>query len=147
VDDRIEQALPAAGLWDEVTDQLCVSAMNLSGGHQQRLCIARTVGARPEVILFDDPCSALDPISTAGIESVIDEMSNDYTIAIVTHKMEQAARASDFAAFRYLGELSDFGETDEIFTRPKQNRTFDYISGRFGPIGEQADADRAVVQP
>jgi phosphate transport system ATP-binding protein len=104
----------------------------LSGGQQQRLCIARTVAVRPEVILFDEPCSALDPISTAKIEELIDELKDDYTIAIVTHNMQQAARVSDFTAFMYLGELVEFGETTRIFTTPSDRRTQDYITGRFG---------------
>ncbi|MGB5083434.1 MAG: phosphate ABC transporter ATP-binding protein PstB [Methylocystis silviterrae] len=133
VDDKVEEALHAAALWDEVKDQLHDSGLSLSGGQQQRLCIARTVAARPEVILFDEPCSAsLDPISTAKIENLIGELSKDYTIAIVTHNMEQAARVSNFAAFMYLGELLEFGETDEVFTRPKEKRTQDYLTGRFG---------------
>ena len=132
VDDKVEEALHAAALWDEVKDQLHDSGLSLSGGQQQRLCIARTVSARPEVILFDEPCSALDPISTAKIENLIGELSKDYTIAIVTHNMEQAARVSNFAAFMYLGELLEFGETDEVFTRPKEKRTQDYLTGRFG---------------
>jgi phosphate transport system ATP-binding protein len=132
VDDRVEEALRAAALWDEVKDQLQASGQSLSGGQQQRLCIARTVAARPEVILFDEPCSALDPISTAKIENLIDELSKTFTIAIVTHNMEQAARVSDFAAFMYLGELLEFGETDQMFTKPKNKRTQAYITGRFG---------------
>ena len=133
LDDRVEEALRAAALWNEVKDQLHVSGLSLSGGQQQRLCIARTVAACPEIILFDEPCvSALDPISTAKIEALIDELSKDYTIAIVTHNMEQAARVSDFAAFMYLGELLEFGETDELFNRPKEKRTQDYITGHFG---------------
>jgi phosphate transport system ATP-binding protein len=132
VNDRVEEALRAAALWDEVKDQLQSSGQSLSGGQQQRLCIARTVAARPEVILFDEPCSALDPISTAKIENLIDELSKTFTIAIVTHNMEQAARVSDFVAFMYLGELLEFGETDQIFTKPKNERTQAYITGRFG---------------
>ncbi|MGJ0392067.1 MAG: phosphate ABC transporter ATP-binding protein PstB [Methylocystis sp.] len=132
VDDRVEEALRAAALWDEVKDQLRASGQSLSGGQQQRLCIARTIAARPEIILFDEPCSALDPISTAKIEDLIDRLSENYTIAIVTHNMEQAARVSDFTAFMYLGELVEFGETGEIFTRPKNKRTEDYITGHFG---------------
>ncbi len=122
----------AAGLWDEVKDLLYANALSLSGGQQQRLCIARAIAARPEVILFDEPCSALDPISTAIIENLIDELSKNYTIAIVTHNMEQAARVSKFVAFMYLGELLEFGETGQVFTNPKEKRTQDYITGRFG---------------
>jgi phosphate transport system ATP-binding protein len=132
LDDRVEEALRAAALWDEVRDLLHASGLSLSGGQQQRLCIARTVAARPEVILFDEPCSALDPISTAKIENLIDELSKDYTIVIVTHNLEQAARVSNFVAFMYLGELLEFGETEQVFTRPKKKRTQDYITGRFG---------------
>lgn len=132
LDDKVEEALRAAALWDEVKDQLNANGLSLSGGQQQRLCIARTVAARPEVILFDEPCSALDPISTAKIENLIDKLSKDYTIAIVTHNMEQAARVSNFAAFMYLGELLEFGETGEVFTSPKEKRTQDYVTGRFG---------------
>ena len=108
------------------------NGLSLSGGQQQRLCIARTVAVRPEVILFDEPCSALDPISTAKIEELIDELKDDYTIAIVTHNMQQAARVSDFTAFMYLGELVEFGETTQMFTAPNDRRTQDYITGRFG---------------
>jgi phosphate transport system ATP-binding protein len=132
IDDRVEEALRAAALWDEVKDQLRASGQSLSGGQQQRLCIARTIAARPEIILFDEPCSALDPISTAKIEDLIDRLSENYTIAIVTHNMEQAARVSDFTAFMYLGEIVEFGETGEIFTRPKNKRTEYYITGHFG---------------
>jgi phosphate transport system ATP-binding protein len=132
VDDRVEQSLRRAALWDEVKDKLAANGLSLSGGQQQRLCIARTVAVRPEVILFDEPCSALDPISTAKIESLIDELKEDYTIAIVTHNMQQAARVSDFTAFMYLGELIEFGDTAKIFTSPGDRRTQDYITGRFG---------------
>ena len=132
IDGRVEQALRAAGLWDEVKDKLSASGESLSGGQQQRLCIARTIAARPEVILLDEPCSALDPLSTARIEELMDKLSMDYTIAIVTHNMEQAVRVSDFVAFMYLGELLEFGETEVIFTTPKHRRTQDYITGRFG---------------
>ncbi len=121
-----------SALWDEVKDKLAANGLSLSGGQQQRLCIARTVAVRPEVILFDEPCSALDPISTAKIEELIDELKDDYTIAIVTHNMQQAARVSDFTAFMYLGELVEFGETTRIFTNPNDRRTQDYITGRFG---------------
>src|SRR5690242_1316412 len=132
VDMRVEHALRRAALWDEVKDKLAASGLGLSGGQQQRLCIARTVAVKPEVILFDEPCSALDPISTAKIEELIDELKQDYTIVIVTHNMQQAARVSDFTAFMYLGELIEFGQTETIFTTPKDSRTQAYITGRFG---------------
>jgi phosphate transport system ATP-binding protein len=132
LEDRVRHALERAALWDEVRDKLGANGLSLSGGQQQRLCIARTVAVRPEVILFDEPCSALDPISTAKIEELIDELKDDYTIAIVTHNMQQAARVSDFTAFMYLGELVEFGETTRIFTTPNDRRTQDYITGRFG---------------
>jgi phosphate transport system ATP-binding protein len=132
VDARVEQALRRAALWDEVKDKFGASGLGLSGGQQQRLCIARTVAVKPEVILFDEPCSALDPISTAKIEELIDELKQDYTIVIVTHNMQQAARVSDFTAFMYLGELIEFGVTDKIFTTPGDKRTQAYITGRFG---------------
>jgi len=132
MDERIESALRQAALWDEVKDRLNASALSLSGGQQQRLCIARTVAVRPEVILFDEPCSALDPISTAKIEELIQELSENYTIAIVTHNMQQAARVSDKTAFMYLGELIEFDDTNRIFTSPSDRRTQDYITGRFG---------------
>jgi phosphate transport system ATP-binding protein len=129
---RVQDALQRAALWGEVKDKLTASGLSLSGGQQQRLCIARTVAVRPEVILFDEPCSALDPVSTAKIEELIDELKDDYTIAIVTHNMQQAARVSDFTAFMYLGELIEFGDTTHIFTAPNDRRTQDYITGRFG---------------
>ena len=129
---RVETALRRAALWEEVKDKLGQSGLGLSGGQQQRLCIARTVAISPEVILFDEPCSALDPISTAKIEELIDELTDDYTIAIVTHSMQQAARVSHNTAFMYLGELIEFGETDALFTSPREKRTQDYITGRFG---------------
>ena len=132
LEDRVKHALQRAALWEEVKDKLNANGLSLSGGQQQRLCIARTVAVRPEVILFDEPCSALDPISTAKIEELIDELKDDYTIAIVTHNMQQAARVSDFTAFMYLGELVEFGETTRIFTNPNDRRTQDYITGRFG---------------
>jgi phosphate transport system ATP-binding protein len=132
LDSRVQQALQRAALWDEVKDKLDANGLSLSGGQQQRLCIARTVAVRPEVILFDEPCSALDPISTAKIEELIDELKEDYTIAIVTHNMQQAARVSDFTAFMYLGELVEYGETTRMFTAPSDRRTQDYITGRFG---------------
>jgi len=132
LDDRVKHCLQRAALWEEVKDKMNANGLSLSGGQQQRLCIARTVAVRPEVILFDEPCSALDPISTAKIEELIDELKEDYTIAIVTHNMQQAARVSDFTAFMYLGELVEFGETTTIFTSPTDRRTQDYITGRFG---------------
>jgi phosphate transport system ATP-binding protein len=132
LDERVEQALRGAALWGEVKEKLHDSGLSLSGGQQQRLCIARTVAIHPEVILFDEPCSALDPISTSKVEELIDELSDRYTIAIVTHNMQQAARVSDYTAFMYLGELIEFGETDQIFTSPARKQTQDYITGRFG---------------
>jgi len=129
---RVEKALRDAALWDEVKDKLGASGLSLSGGQQQRLCIARTVAIRPEVILFDEPCSALDPISTARIEELMHELADNYTIAIVTHNMQQAARVSDKTAFMFLGELIEFDDTDRIFTSPQNRRTQDYITGRFG---------------
>jgi phosphate transport system ATP-binding protein len=132
LDGRVQHALQRAALWEEVKDKLNANGLSLSGGQQQRLCIARTVAVRPEVILFDEPCSALDPISTAKIEELIDELKDDYTIAIVTHNMQQAARVSDFTAFMYLGELIEYGETSRMFTAPNDRRTQDYITGRFG---------------
>jgi phosphate transport system ATP-binding protein len=130
--DRVENALQRAALWNEVKDKLHDSGLSLSGGQQQRLCIARTVATKPEVILLDEPCSALDPISTAKIEELIDELSNEYTIIIVTHNMQQASRASDYTAFMFLGELIEFGATEQVFTAPKNRRTEEYITGRFG---------------
>jgi len=132
MDGRVEHALRGGALWNEVKDKLSASGLSLSGGQQQRLCIARTVAVRPEVILFDEPCSALDPISTAKVEELIAELKKDYTIAIVTHNMQQAARCSDYTAFMYLGELIEFDETSRIFTSPADRRTQDYITGRFG---------------
>jgi phosphate transport system ATP-binding protein len=132
LDARVEQALRRAALWDEVKDKLGASGLSLSGGQQQRLCIARTVAVRPDVILLDEPCSALDPISTAKIEELIDELADDHTIVIVTHNMQQAARVSDYTAFMYLGELVEFDTTQKMFTRPSDRRTQDYITGRFG---------------
>ena len=130
--DRVETSLKQAALWGEVQDSLKKSAFALSGGQQQRLCIARALAIQPEVILMDEPASALDPISTAKIEELIVELKRDYTIAIVTHNMQQAARVSDFTAFFYMGELIEFGETKQIFTQPKVERTQNYITGRFG---------------
>ena len=132
LDSRVEMSLRRAALWDEVKDKLAINGLSLSGGQQQRLCIARTVAIKPEVILFDEPCSALDPISTAKIEELIDELKADYTIVIVTHNMQQAARVSDFTAFMYLGELVEFDTTSKVFTSPRDRRTQDYVTGRFG---------------
>jgi phosphate transport system ATP-binding protein len=131
-DDRIESALRRAALWDEVKDKLKQSGLGLSGGQQQRLCIARAIAVEPEILLLDEPASALDPISTQRIEELIAELKSDYCIAIVTHNMQQAARSSDYTAFFYLGELVEFDETETIFTHPKVKRTEDYITGRFG---------------
>jgi phosphate transport system ATP-binding protein len=132
LDARVEEALRGAALWDEVKDKLQSSGLGLSGGQQQRLCIARSVAVRPDIILFDEPCSALDPISTAKVEELIEELESQYTIAIVTHNMQQAVRVSDYTAFMYLGELVEFGKTDDVFNTPKEKRTLDYITGRFG---------------
>jgi phosphate transport system ATP-binding protein len=132
LDARVETALRRAAIWDEVKDKLHANGLSLSGGQQQRLCIARTVAVKPEVILLDEPCSALYPISTAKIEELIDELKDDYTIAIVTHNMQQAARVSDYTAFMYLGELVEFDTTSKMFTTPADRRTQDYITGRFG---------------
>jgi phosphate transport system ATP-binding protein len=132
MDGRVEHALSRAALWGEVKDKLHASGLSLSGGQQQRLCIARSVATRPEVILMDEPCSALDPISTAKIEELIEELAADYTIVIVTHNMQQASRASDYTAFMYLGELIEYGATEKIFTAPDNKKTEQYITGRFG---------------
>ena len=132
MDERVEWALTRAALWDEVKDKLHQSGNSLSGGQQQRLCIARCIAIRPEVLLLDEPCSALDPISTAKVEELIDELKSDYTVVIVTHNMQQAARVSDFTAYMYLGEMIEYGVTDEIFIKPKKKQTEDYITGRFG---------------
>ncbi len=132
MDDRVESALKRAALWDEVKSKLNQSGLGLSGGQQQRLCIARTIAVRPEVVLLDEPTSALDPIATAKVEELIYQLKNDYTIAIVTHNMQQAARVADYTAFMYLGELVEFGETRQVFTKPTKSRTEDYITGRFG---------------
>ena len=132
LDDRIESALRRAALWDEVKDKLRQSGLSLSGGQQQRLCIARAVAVEPEILLLDEPASALDPLSTQRIEELIAELKSDYCIAIVTHNMQQAARSSDYTAFMYLGELIEFDETERIFTHPAQKQTEDYITGRFG---------------
>jgi phosphate transport system ATP-binding protein len=130
--DIVERSLRQAALWDEVKDQLDASGVSLSGGQQQRLCIARTIAVKPEVILMDEPCSALDPIATTKIEELIHELKGQYTILIVTHNMQQAARVSDYTAFMYLGRLVEFGPTEKIFTTPEQKETEDYITGRFG---------------
>lgn len=132
MDERVEWALKKAALWGEVKDKLHQSGLSLSGGQQQRLCIARGVAVKPSVLLLDEPTSALDPISTAKIEELINELKHDYTIVIVTHNMQQAARVSDFTAYMYLGNLIEFGKTDEIFIKPKRKETEDYITGRFG---------------
>jgi phosphate transport system ATP-binding protein len=132
LDDRVESALRRAALWDEVKDKLRQSGLGLSGGQQQRLCIARAVAVEPEILLLDEPASALDPLSTQRIEELIAELKSDYCIAIVTHNMQQAARSSDYTAFMYLGELIEFDETERMFTHPKQKQTEDYITGRFG---------------
>jgi phosphate transport system ATP-binding protein len=130
--ERVEQSLRGAALWDEVKDRLHESGFGLSGGQQQRLCIARALAVKPEVILMDEPASALDPIATARIEELMRDLKKDYTIVIVTHSMQQAARVSDFTAFFYMGELIEYGDTETIFTRPKVKRTEEYITGRFG---------------
>jgi phosphate transport system ATP-binding protein len=132
MDERVEWALTKAALWKEVKDKLHQSGNSLSGGQQQRLCIARGIAIKPEVLLLDEPCSALDPISTASIEELITELKEDYTVVIVTHNMQQAARVSDFTAYMYLGELIEFGVTDQIFLKPKKQETENYITGRFG---------------
>jgi len=132
MEDRIEWALNKAALWNEVKDKLKQSGLGLSGGQQQRLCIARAIAVKPEVLLLDEPTSALDPISTAHIEELVHELKADYTIAIVTHNMQQAARVSDFTAYMYLGELMEIGATDQIFTKPRRKETEDYITGKFG---------------
>ena len=132
MDDRVEWALTKGAIWNEVKDKLNVSGLSLSGGQQQRLCIARSVAVKPKVILLDEPTSALDPISTAKVEELITELKQDYTVAIVTHNMQQAARVSDFTAYMYLGSLIEFGATDQIFLRPQRKETEDYITGRFG---------------
>ncbi|PJX26059.1 phosphate ABC transporter ATP-binding protein [Advenella sp. S44] len=132
MDERVEWALTKAALWNEVKDKLAQSGNGLSGGQQQRLCIARGVAIKPEVLLLDEPCSALDPISTVKIEELITELKKDYTVAIVTHNMQQAARCSDYTAYMYLGEMMEFGETEQMFVKPKRKETEDYITGRFG---------------
>ncbi|MBI6855405.1 phosphate ABC transporter ATP-binding protein PstB [Pseudomonas cichorii] len=132
MEDRVEQALRGAALWDEVKDKLKNSANSLSGGQQQRLCIARTIALRPQVLLLDEPTSALDPISTGRIEQLITELKEQFTVIIVTHNMQQAARCSDYTAFMFMGELIEHGDTDTIFTKPSKTQTEDYITGRFG---------------
>ena len=132
MDDRVEWSLHKAAIWDEVKDKLNQSGLSLSGGQQQRLCIARSVAVKPKVLLLDEPTSALDPISTAKVEELVADLKEDYTIAIVTHNMQQAARVSDYTAYMYLGELVEFGETEQIFFKPKRKETEDYITGRFG---------------
>lgn len=132
IEQRVEESLRAAALWDEVKDRLDASALGLSGGQQQRLCIARALAIEPEVLLMDEPASALDPIATARIEELIRELSASYSIVIVTHSMQQAARVSDYTAFFYMGRLVEYGETEQIFTRPREQKTEDYITGRFG---------------
>jgi phosphate transport system ATP-binding protein len=132
MDERVESALTKAAIWNEVKDKLGQSGLSLSGGQQQRLCIARTVAVKPKVILLDEPTSALDPISTAKVEELVSELKKEYTVAIVTHNMQQAARVSDFTAYMYLGELVEFGQTEQIFMKPAKQETEDYITGRFG---------------
>jgi len=130
--DRVEGALRQAALWDEVKDKLKQNGLGLSGGQQQRLCIARAIALKPDVLLLDEPTSALDPISTSRIEQLVEELKKDYTIAIVTHNMQQAARVSDFTAFMYLGDLVEHGPTETMFSNPGKQQTEDYITGRFG---------------
>jgi phosphate transport system ATP-binding protein len=132
MDERVEWALKKAALWEEVRGKLDQSGASLSGGQQQRLCIARGIAVKPEVLLLDEPCSALDPISTGKIEELIIELKKDYTVAIVTHNMQQAARVSDYTAYMYLGDLIEFGPTSELFMKPQRKETEDYITGRFG---------------
>ena len=132
MEERVEWALRKAALWTEVKDKLNQSGSSLSGGQQQRLCIARGIAIKPEVLLLDEPCSALDPISTSKVEELITELKNDYTVLIVTHNMQQAARCSDYTAYMYLGDLVEFGATEDIFFKPKRKETEDYITGRFG---------------
>ena len=132
MDERVEWALSKAALWNEVKDKLGQNGLSLSGGQQQRLCIARSVAVKPSVLLLDEPTSALDPISTGKIEELVDELKSDYTIAIVTHNMQQAARVSDYTAYMYLGDLMEFGSTEELFFKPRRKETEDYITGRFG---------------
>jgi phosphate transport system ATP-binding protein len=130
--DRVEESLQRAALWDEVKDKLHTSGLGLSGGQQQRLCVARSIAVKPEVLLLDEPASALDPISTSKLEDTISELKSDYTIVIVTHNLQQAARIADYTAFMYLGKLIEFGETEGVFTKPRSTQTADYVTGRFG---------------
>jgi phosphate transport system ATP-binding protein len=132
LDETVERSLHGAALWEEVKDRLHESALRLSGGQMQRLCIARAIAVNPEIILMDEPCSALDPIATSRVEDLIHELKRDYTVIIVTHNMQQAARVSDYTAFMYLGKLIEFDETNKIFTAPEKKQTQDYITGRFG---------------
>jgi phosphate transport system ATP-binding protein len=132
LDEQVEHSLRSAALWDEVKDRLQESALGLSGGQQQRLCIARALAVEPEILLMDEPASALDPIATGKIEDLIGDLKKDYTIVIVTHNMQQAARVSDYTAFLYMGELIEYGDTDRLFTNPREDRTEQYITGRFG---------------
>jgi phosphate transport system ATP-binding protein len=132
MDERVEWALSRAAIWGEVKDKLSQSGQSLSGGQQQRLCIARGIAIKPEVLLLDEPCSALDPISTAKVEELIHELKTDYTVVIVTHNMQQAARCSDHTAYMYLGDLMEFGTTEQMFFKPTRKETEDYITGRFG---------------
>ncbi|MCB9919816.1 MAG: phosphate ABC transporter ATP-binding protein [Planctomycetes bacterium] len=132
LDEIVEKSLRRAALWDEVKDRLGESALGMSGGQQQRLCIARAIAVEPEVILFDEPCSALDPVATSKIEDLMEELKQDYTLLVVTHNMQQASRVSDYTAFFYLGKLIEYAQTEDLFTRPKMKQTEDYISGRFG---------------
>jgi phosphate transport system ATP-binding protein len=132
LEETVERALRGAAIWDEVKDRLKDNAMGMSGGQQQRLCIARAIASDPDILLMDEPCSALDPIATGKIEDLIDELRGQYTIAIVTHNMQQAARVSDNTAFMYLGKIVEYGKTSTIFERPKSQRTEDYVTGRFG---------------
>ena len=132
MDERVEKSLRGAALWDEVKDRLDDNAMGLSGGQQQRLCIARAIAVEPEVVLMDEPCSALDPIATGRIEDLMQEIKDEYTIVIVTHNMQQAARVRDYTAFMYMGDMIEFGDTDQVFTNPHKKQTEDYITGRYG---------------
>ena len=132
IKDRVEESLRRAALWEEVKDKLSTSGLGLSGGQQQRLCVARSIAVKPEVLLLDEPASALDPISTSKLEDTISELKSDYTIVIVTHNLQQAARIADFTAFMYLGKLIEFGETENLFTNPRSTQTADYVTGRFG---------------
>ena len=132
IKDRVEESLRRAALWDEVKDKLTASGLSLSGGQQQRLCVARSIAVKPEVLLLDEPASALDPISTSKLEDTISELKSDYTIVIVTHNLQQAARIADYTAFMYLGKLIEFGETEGLFTKPRSTQTADYVTGRFG---------------